>query len=101
MQSYDTLVEALNDLNKKGYTHDFNLAEDCLICQNKDLQLRPEQFHIVDVFRFEGASNPDDSSILYVIESADGHKGTLVNAYGIYADPMSSDMVRKLQIHQS
>jgi hypothetical protein len=99
MQSYDTLVEALDDLTKKGYTHDFNIADDCLICHQPNLQLRPEQFHIVDVFRFEGMSNPDDSSILYVIESTEGMKGTLVSAYGAYADEVSNEMMEKLKIH--
>ncbi|MGV3557899.1 phosphoribosylpyrophosphate synthetase [Larkinella arboricola] len=98
MQTYDTLVEALDDLNKKGYTHDFNLANDCLICHKPLLQLRPEQFHIVDVFRFEGMSNPDDNSILYAIESTDGQKGTLVSAYGVYADEVSNEMMAKLKI---
>ncbi|GAB3908576.1 hypothetical protein GCM10028803_44460 [Larkinella knui] len=99
MQSYDTLVEALEDLNKKGYTLDFNLANDALICHQPALQLRPEQFHITDVFRFEGMSNPDDSSILYAIESTDGQKGTFVSAYGTYADEVSNEMMEKLKIH--
>jgi hypothetical protein len=37
--------------------------------------------------RFEGASDPADNTILYVIETNDGIKGTLVDAYGSYADP--------------
>ncbi|MFD1144474.1 phosphoribosylpyrophosphate synthetase [Larkinella insperata] len=98
MQTYDTLVEALDDLNRKGFTLDFNLAGDSLICRSKDLQLSPEQFHIVDVYRFEGVSDPDDNSILYAIESKDGQKGTLVNAYGAYADELSDEMVEKLKI---
>ena len=98
MQSYDTLVEALDDLAKKGYTLDFNLANDGLICRDKDLQLSPRQFHIVDVFRFEGMSDPDDNTVLYTIESVDGHKGTLISAYGPYADEMSGEMVEKLKI---
>lgn len=98
MQTYDTLVEALDDLNKKGYTLDFNLTNDCLVCRDKDLQLRPEQFHIVDVYRFEGMSDPDDNTVLYTIESKEGEKGTLISAYGPYADEMSGEMVEKLKI---
>jgi hypothetical protein len=98
MQSYDTLVEALDDLKKKGYTLDFNLANDRLFCRDKDLQLSPQEFHIVDVFRFEGMSDPDDNTVLYTIESKHGQKGTLISAYGIYADEMSGEMVEKLKI---
>ncbi|GAB3315978.1 hypothetical protein GCM10027299_05670 [Larkinella ripae] len=98
MQTYDTLVEALDDLTKKGYTLDFNLAENCLVCRGANLELRPEEFEITEVYRFEGMSDPDDNTVLYAIESKNGQKGTLVNAYGPYADAMSSEMVEKLKI---
>ena len=37
--------------------------------------------------RFEGVSDPDDMAILYAIESSSGARGTLVDAFGVYADP--------------
>lgn len=41
-------------------------------------------------------TNPDDSSVLYVIESKDGNrKGTLVSAYGMYSEGMSEEMIQK------
>ncbi|WP_128543007.1 phosphoribosylpyrophosphate synthetase [Larkinella soli] len=100
MESYDTLVEALNDLKQKGYTYDFNLAQDCLVCHSPNLRLQPDDFEIVETYRFEGMSNPDDNSILYAIASKDGLKGTLVNAYGTYADEISDEMVEKLKVHR-
>jgi hypothetical protein len=96
MKTYDTLVEALNDLRKRGYTIDFNLEANCLICKNPRTTLTPEEFDIKEVYRFEGMNDPSDSSILYAIESHNGLKGTLVNAYGVYADEMSDQMVAKL-----
>lgn len=94
--SYDTLVEALNDLKKRGFTHDFNLNNDCVVCTERSLSLSPEQFDIVETYRFEGETNPSDESILYAIESHDGTKGVLVNAFGVYANPISDAMVKKL-----
>ena len=41
---------------------------------------------MVDFFRFEGQSDPADSAIMYVIETTDGLKGILIDAYGAYAD---------------
>jgi hypothetical protein len=32
MRSYDTLVEAIEDLKKEGYTYDFNLMDHCISC---------------------------------------------------------------------
>jgi hypothetical protein len=95
----DTLIETLEMLKEKGYTYDFNLTAHALEVHKEDgvhLALSPEDFTIVDVFRFEGMSNPSDSSILYAIESGDGLKGTLISSYGMYSDAMSNEMIKKL-----
>ncbi|ULQ53737.1 phosphoribosylpyrophosphate synthetase [Flavihumibacter fluvii] len=99
MHAYETLSEGINDLKKRGYTVDFNLSFDCIICHETPITLMPSEFEIVEVYRFEGATNPSDSSVLYAIESKHGDKGVLVNAYGVYSDPVSDEMVKKLVIH--
>lgn len=98
MKSYTTLSEAINDLKKRGYTEDFNLHHDCIGCTSKNIQWQPEQFLVDEYHRFEGMSNPDDNSIVFAISSNDGLKGTLVDAYGVYADNLSDAMIRKLTI---
>ncbi|MES2621919.1 MAG: phosphoribosylpyrophosphate synthetase [Bacteroidota bacterium] len=99
MKSYDTLTEALADLKTRGYDRDFNLRENCIECTNSKKQLSPADFEITEVYRFEGMTNPSDQSILYAIESKDGMKGTLVNAYGPDADPVSQELIAKLRTH--
>jgi hypothetical protein len=99
MQAFDNLVDAINYLREKGYTLDFNLRENCLEFTHNGRQLPPDEFEIEEVFRFEGMTNPSDQSILYGIQSKDGLRGVLVNAYGPDADPMSQSMVSKLSIH--
>lgn len=100
----DTMIEKLEELKEKGYTYDFNLTAHSLELHKDDgirLTLSPEDFNIVEFFRFEGMSNPSDTSILYAIESSDGLKGTLVSSYGVYADAMSNDMIKKLDTRSS
>jgi hypothetical protein len=95
----DTLIETLEALKERGYTYDFNLTAHALEVHNDEgitLNLSPDQFTIVEIYRFEGMSNPSDGSIVYVIESCDGLKGTLVSSYGIHADSMSNEMIKKL-----
>lgn len=100
MQTYENMVDALNDLKQRGYTIDFNLAFDHVKCQSTGVCLAPSQFEITGYYRFEGMTNPDDSSVLYVIESKDGNrKGTLVSAYGMYSEGMSEEMIQKLIVH--
>jgi len=74
-------------MEEKGYTDQFQAAEGGgLKSVNNDKVYSPAEVKVVNFFRFEGISDPDDMSILYVIETSDGRKGTLVDAYGLYAD---------------
>jgi hypothetical protein len=98
MESYQSSSEAINALKAKGYTIDFNNKYDCIVCHKTALALAPDEFEIVEVHRFEGDTNPDDEEVVYAIESKHGEKGTLLNAYGMYADSLSEDMIRKLHI---
>jgi hypothetical protein len=100
MNTYTTVTELLQSLKEEGYVSDFNLKPDCLECQEHSIQLYPDDFVIDKFFRFEGASNPDDSSIVYAISSKDGLKGTLIDAYGVYADSLTNEMVEKLKIRR-
>jgi hypothetical protein len=100
MQSYDTLTEALNGLRDQGFTRDYNLKNDRLTCQQDDLELHPGDFDIVNVFRFEGQTDPGDEAVLYAVESKDGQKGTLVDAYGPYSEAITPEMAEKLAIRQ-
>lgn len=100
----DTLIETLEQLKEKGFTYDFNLTAHALEIHKEDgvkMSLSPEDFTIVEIFRFEGMSNPSDSSILYAIESCEGLKGTLISSYGMYSDAMSNEMIKKLDTRNS
>jgi hypothetical protein len=98
MDNYTTVTSTLNALKEEGYLLDFNLKADCIECMSADIKLHPDDFVIDKFFRFEGASNPDDSAIVYAISSKDGLKGTMVDAYGVYADSLTTEMMNKLKI---
>ena len=98
MKTYDTLSGALEGLKAEGYTEDFNLLSHCIECKPRNRQMKPDEFSIDKFYRFEGASNPDDNSVVYAISSKDGLKGVLIDAYGVYADSLNEDMIEKLKI---
>lgn len=94
---FDTLVEALNYLKEQGFTHDFNIHNNGLHSSQDNLTLSPKDFEIVKVYRFEGMSDPADNTILYAINATKHNvKGVFINAYGVYADEISEDLLRKL-----
>jgi len=99
-ESYGTLSETINALKKLGYSIDFNIGNDCLICNHTKNEFSPSEFKIDKVFRFEGISNPDDQSILYALSSEQhGVKGVLVNGYGISADEEINALIARLETH--
>ena len=100
MHAYSTLSEAVNDLQRRGYTDDLVIAERALLCTARALSLDPADFHIDEFYRFEGNSDPEDQSIIYAISSEKYHlKGILVNAYGPDAQPLAQELVAKLATH--
>src|SRR5690554_472744 len=101
-KSYDTVTEAITDLKNLGYTIDFSILteEECLICHQTATTLSPDDFEIDGFYRFEGESDPEDQMIVYAISAKNKSlKGIVVNAYGIYADNVSSAIVKKLNAH--
>ena|SRR4026207_761176 len=99
MHVYDTVTEAVKGLKERGFSIDFNLDENCIVC--REGKFGPDNFEIVEVYRFEGDSDPADEAVVYGIESTTGLKGVLVNGYGISADPLTTDMLKKLNIHKN
>lgn len=96
--SYDTLSEAITGLRKAGYTSDFNLKPHGVQCASSQLELHPEDFQVDAFYRFEGMSNTDDNSIVYAISGKGDLKGVLVDAYGVYSESLSKEMIDKLKI---
>ena len=81
---YGTVTEAINNFTKKGYTIDFNLNENFIKASGKNF-FDPEAFEIVDLYHYEGNSDPGDEATVYAIESATGAKGIFVtgNSYNM------------------
>jgi hypothetical protein len=92
-----TLASCLNKLMLDGYDQDFKVNEKGIFSMQTEKKYRPEDIHVVNFYRFEGASDPGDNSILYAIETSDGAKGTLTDAYGPYAEPLVTAFMKKVE----
>ena len=91
---YATVTQAIDRLQEQGFTTDFNLGENCTYLS--DVNSAADEFKIVDVYRYEGNTDPADEATVYAIESSAGVKGILVTGFGISADSRSAAWVRKL-----
>lgn len=79
-------LDDIEEYQQKGYTSNFFYKSRKLIETKTKKDYAPEQIYVVEERRFEGMSNPSDLSILYVIRTFDGVKGTYLMAYGPKAD---------------
>jgi hypothetical protein len=94
----ETLAGTLDDLEKRGFTAMFAPAGDGLRVAGTPRTFRPEDLAIREYHRFEGISDPDDMAIVYGIESRDGTRGTLVDAFGVYSNPAVSRVMERVPI---
>ena len=83
---------------KNGYMESFKVTGQGLASQSHpDQSYKPDQVQVINFYRFEGDSDPGDNSIMYQIETSDGTKGVLVDAYGPYADAKVNDFMRQVE----
>ncbi len=94
-----TLVEVLNDLKDQDYITDFNFVNGRLTALGSTDEYAASDVMIKEEFRFEGESNPADSSILYALETKDGTKGTLVDSYGADSHTELEEFLQKASDH--
>ena len=98
MYVYDTVSEAINGLRKRGFTFDFNITENAI--DGNDKYCNPEDLEIVEIYRFEGDTDPADEAVVYAIESGTGLKGVLVSGYGASAAGPGAEIAMKLKMRK-
>ena len=95
------LQKCLNKLENDGYIDQFRVEKGKLqSLKDAKRKYKAKDVKAVNFYRFEGDSNPDDMSILYAIETSDGHKGTLIDAYGNYSDDDTGAFMQEVDINK-
>jgi hypothetical protein len=96
---YDNMLEALAVAQKNGFIHDFHYEQNVLVTEDNS-RFVAEEITIVEYHRFEGASNPDDEAVLYLIKTSNGLYGTLSDAYGVNADPELAAFMERIHLDE-
>jgi hypothetical protein len=91
---YKTVSQAIEELKKMGYTHDFG-SEQTLEKFNSGTW-SPREFTIDAIYRYEGNTDPADQAIVYAIKSRYGLKGFVVSGYGASANSPILTYVKKM-----
>lgn len=80
-----TVTSVLEKLRLKKMDNEFRLV-DGRFQAGRGKSYSAEDLTIIKTFRFEGESDPSDSSIIYIIEANDGLIGYSMDAYGVYSN---------------
>lgn len=99
-QSYTNMVDAIEGLKKRGYTANFEFLDQTFRDVESGRTFRADELTIVEHYRFEGASDPDDMSVVYAIESNDGLKGVIADAFGLYANADLGGFLERVKIRE-
>jgi hypothetical protein len=86
----------ITEYQEKGYTHNFRANEGLLLNLTTKKRYIPKEIFIKKEFRFEGMSNPSDMSILYIIETNDGDKGTVLANYSPSSDTAMAEFFKEI-----
>ncbi|WP_348797378.1 hypothetical protein [Flavobacterium adhaerens] len=88
---YTTVLEALTDLKKNGFSHDFNQHHELIITN-------PENYSIVHIYRYEGDSDPDEEAIVYGIKSISGDNGVFVSGFSANSSSKAAVFLENLSL---
>lgn len=94
---YSTLSEAIEALKKRGYTRNFRVNDNGQLEENREKSFEAAQVKLAEFHRFEGISNPGDSSIVYAVETFSGLKGTIVDSFGADGSEITSEFMKKVE----
>lgn len=92
-----SLTSCINKMVSDGYDKDFIVTDEGMKCLQTEKLYSPQDITVVNFFRFEGVSDPADMAVLYVIETHDGVKGTLTDAFGTYSDPNVNNFMLEVE----
>jgi hypothetical protein len=97
MDAMDTLGETIEQLERQGFVDHFRAEPPGLRAADDGRLFDPQDLVTEEVRRFEGASDPQDESIVFALRSRDGSvRGTLVASFGPATDPAVAEVVRQL-----
>lgn len=88
--------KVLGELAELGFSHTFNIRHGMLHCTETDQYYSPKKVSLCASFRYDGYTDPDSSQIIYALETDDGTRGAVSDAYGVYSDPRLSHFLEKV-----
>jgi hypothetical protein len=91
-----TMAGTIDELDRCGFDEHFTVVDGRLHALGSGDEFAAGQVAVASHYRFEGVSDPDDMAILYALETGTGVRGTLTDAFGVYADPSVGEFMKEV-----
>lgn len=98
-----TLSQVLEKLRLKKQDNEFRFSNEKFTAPSGK-QYDPADLKIIKTYRFEGDSDPADSSVIYLLEAKDGLIGYSLDSFGAYSDHGEEegydDFIRQIPVNE-
>jgi hypothetical protein len=96
--NYYTIIDAISDLQARGFFLDFSLVGNKLLCAQEKCYLGAEEFEVLEMYSFQVSGPTGDETVVYAIESLSRPlKGILVNSGNQAATQLPPILSRKIR----
>lgn len=75
---FSSALDALVALEDRGFTADFGIINHQLFCSQTKSFFSPQQFDVLEIYRFHDENEGEEESIIYAIECYGVAKGILL-----------------------
>jgi hypothetical protein len=96
--NYCSIIDAISDLQTRGFLLDFSLIGNKLLCAQEKCYLGADEFDVLEMYRFHAGGLTRDEAVVYAIESFSRPlKGILLNSGYQTTAQMPTILTRKIR----
>ena len=95
--SYLRKADAIIALQERGYHYDLILKEENIHCLQQGRLICPDDFDVIEAYRFDGKRRMCDNHVIYAISLSNNDiRGILMTPYSLLAKGLSIHLWSKL-----
>jgi len=96
--NYRSIIDVISDLQARGFSKDFSLIGNKLLCVQEQCYMRAEEFDVLEIYCFDAGGATRDGTAIYAIESLSPPlKGILLNSGNQTRTQLPMILARKIR----
>jgi hypothetical protein len=100
MERFKNKASVIIDLQSRGYDRDFIIKDEYLVCIQTMQRICPDDFEVMETYRFDGRDRACDNYVIYAVRSVDNEqKGILMASYCAFSKGLSVHLWSKLSVN--